>query len=243
MGLLAGAVAAWSCLTLFLLHPGPFLAAAPRAFSYIQFPWRVESILSLLAAILFCICARVLPARQSVQASVLVLGLLLVATVPGFKRARRLDFSVSAESLNRELAHSRGGEGFTFLGEYFPKSYPLAQKNRFFMSDVATTNARALSWRQTEYHEYRLETDCGPDAKAAVPLLAYPFWRAVTAGGETVKLGQVHGYLVARLPQGHNTVIFRRVYPAPYWWGWVLSLTGLAALTGMALMDARRLRR
>ena len=223
----------------------------PEKFGYLQFPWRLLSLLALVHGLACALFGGEFLRRQ--QTLLWVACAVVAFSVPTFannrtlhKDAMNLVFEnkgvVTASVFETDFSHRMGG---TAIAEYTPKDFPvwtLRENWQQFELPPAgfAEGSGSIEVLEKKPGHWRVRITSTGDSIAYIPTLYYSFWKAETTTGEPLELFSSNGFLAFRL-KGSPTpmeVEFRRFYPWFYPLGWSISLTALT-LIGILLLPIR----
>jgi hypothetical protein len=223
-----GFAGACACTLLFMLFPKSFLGLLPHHYTYLQYPWRLLSVLPVFAGPLAACCADHLD-RRAPDWSMLVVAILLVAEVPSFYHSPRLTFDFDAGHITGDAARAQGDRGLTDLAEYMPREYVHEPGQYYHIEQPESQNCQVLDWKREEgltRCTVRVQS-AAPRGQVTLPVTYYQFWH-VSAGPPDVKMSCDRGFLRLDLPAGNTNVEIRRHYTTPYNIGW--AVTGVSAV-------------
>lgn len=232
----------WWLLLGFMLVPGPVLAVLPKAFGYIQFPWRVLGIMGFLAAASMA-CS--LASRRSPLLTWAALGILVVALLgAGLEPYLRPEYT--SAGLERRLASGRIPHGLTSSSEYLPRSVPgfagpyiraRSALSREIRSAPRATEDVVVRSFVRRGSASRLVVDARRSGSVVLPIIYYDFYRAQSEVGRLATRDSL-GLLTLAVPEGqHEVRIDERLTPV-YWVA--LAITAASCLAGMMIAWRRR---
>jgi hypothetical protein len=205
--LVSVALVAYVLYLAFMLQPGFFLRRLPKAFGYIQFPWRLMGPIALLTAIVVGVLAASRMFPRWVRYSVVVICALVAVTVPRFQK--EADYLQTDERAIVAGIATNGDRGFTALGEYAPNDIDSFDLDRELVSAPEVRGSgRVLRWERRHGDVYAtVSVDSDTPSTVVFPILYYDFYR-VAGADRTVN---VQGLLGARvLPGQHRLHVSHR---------------------------------
>jgi hypothetical protein len=195
---LLAALALSSLLLLaFACAPGPFLAVLPDGVAYVQFPWRVLGLAGLCASLALPLALHVLLPGPRARAAAAVVGVLAVASVPGFERRPLTRPEWTAGFLSRDFLAATGGRGYTVQAEYLPRGYEPGMP----LPAPSVSSGRVLGL-QRDGAAVCVRLDAPQAATLTLPLFAFDFQRARDAAGRALDVGAAGPWLTLALPPG-----------------------------------------
>lgn len=239
------AVAMAFVYTLFTVTPELF-RFLPTQFSYIQFPWRALGLAITMLAAAMAWGAMSLRRHRHGRHAWIALCALFILSPSGDLRFRDYDFRYDESSYTKDerAAHFMAGIGYTVLGEYAPRSFvrdprlglrpAVAPKLQVVQGVVGS-----LGFERTGPGQAILTVDAPGPARIRLPLMHYPFWRAVDGRGRQVEILGSHGLVELRLTPGITRISLTRFYPPVQIMGMIITMVSLVLLT---VVVARRRR-
>ena len=233
----------------------PLFELVPLA-GYIQFPWRLLTLVGLATAILTGALVRSFPARFGARplAALLVVGLSAYAGVARLAPGQTLvdDGYLAAEgALASELADA--GVATTWFGELIPATVPVAGQGALRRAvlygdglapaspDPADLDVEVRTWTPTTIRA-RVVAD-RPD-QLLVHQFFYPGWVATVDGRPTpVRAGGRLGVLAIDVPAGAHDVELSFGWTGPRLVGLAVSAVALGGLILLVGLPMRRVRR
>jgi hypothetical protein len=233
-----GLTAAWLCAIAFMISPGGFVAVLPAAFSYIQFPWRLLGLSAVLACSALAIFIASLP-RRGRQAAVIAVS-ILAAAVPGYQRSKRTLPAVTAGALSDSTLHAEGRLGYTALGEYLPRSMPVADAAAVIeVGPVLEGRGEIVAWRRAA-DAVSVQVVNAEPVDLILPVVRYDFIRVVDHD-KALPSGDAQGRVLVHLSPGRHSL---SAQPGVTRWSWAgLSISGAGLVLWVAALQRRKGRR
>ena len=236
----------WWLLLGFMVWPAPVLSILPRAFAYIQFPWRVLGPMGFFAAAsLGCSLAA---ERNRWLTTGMAVALVLAVFQAGLS-PHTMEGWTSARFEQRLLTRPVR-RGLTGSSEYLPRTVPglagpyeramQALGRRIVGAPYVSPGLVVKSFtRRGSSSEVVLE---GPDPGTVIlPIIYYDFYSATRSDGVRVTPDDSLGLLALTVPEGRHTIRIEERLTPVYYVGFGLSL--VSAVLGMAYAVRRRSRR
>jgi hypothetical protein len=232
-------LALWLGCLVFMMAPLPFLLVLPRAFGYIQFPWRLQGVtlfLALAATALFLARLPILPRLGRVLAGAAV---VLALATPPFEQRTDLITEWNDAILTPGLLLRGGTLGYTRLGEFLPRTHAArAWLPRVLHLPLPDAHVQVLD-ASREGSRWRARVDAPEGGTLVLPLVAYDFYRASRDGARALETFSEDGLLGVRLAPGSYTLTVEPGSSPPQWLGFGL---GVAALGGVLFLSRGRRR-
>lgn len=237
---LAKALAAlWLGCLVFMMAPLPFLLVLPRAFGYIQFPWRLQGValfLALAATGFFLARLPILPRLGRVLAGAAV---VLALSTPAFELRTDRISEWNDATLSPGLLLRGGSLGYTRLGEFLPRSHAVrAWLPRVLQLPLPDAHVQVLEATR-EGSRWRARVEAPQGGALVLPVVAYDFYRASRDGTQRLETFSEDGLLGVRLAPGSYTLTVEPGSSLPQWLGLGL---GVAALGGVLFLSRGRRR-
>jgi hypothetical protein len=236
-------LAPWWLLFGFMLAPGIPLAVLPKAFGYIQFPWRALGPMGFFAA---ASVACSLAAERSSRLTLAVAGVLIVAVFSaGLEPYLRPEWTGPA--LERRIASRPIPHGLTSSSEYLPRSVPgfagpyiraRSALNRAIRgAPYGSEGVVVLSLvRRGSTSEVIVESrDSGV---VTLPLIYYDFYRAESSAGRRLTARDSLGLLTLTVAPGRQTIRVAERLTLVSWLG--LAITAASCLAALGYAWRRR---
>jgi hypothetical protein len=232
--LVSVAVVAYVLYLAFVLHPGFFLRPLPKAFGYIQYPWRLMGPIALLAALVVGVLAATRFFPRWVRYSVVATCALVAVTVPRFQREAAY-LQTDESGIVASIA-ANGDRGFTVQGEYLPNGIDPYDVGPHLISAPEVRGAgHVLQWERKHGDVYATVRVDAPST-VVFPVLYYDFYRV----GGAARTINVQGLLGARVAPGEHTLRVSHGPTAVNLVGFAISFLSAALL--VLLARSRRFR-
>jgi hypothetical protein len=229
-------LAPWWLLLLFLVEPHVLLAVLPAQFGYIQFPWRVVGLMSLLAVASFaCSIAATRERWTRVAAFALVVFVIARAGV-----APSVIPQWTSAYLEQQMGQGRKF-GLTGRSEYLPRTVPgpgadydgalQALLGRIAAAPRASAGVRVESLERRGSASDLVVTAESPGT-VVLPTIYYDFYTARLAGGARLPTRDSAGLLAIEVPAGRQSIAVREGPTTVTWVGLGISLATLLILGG-----------
>jgi len=192
--LVSTAFVAYVVYLAFMLQPGFFLRFLPKAFGYIQYPWRVSGPLAVLAALVVGVLAASRFFPRWVRSSTIAVCALVAVTVPRFQKEASY-MQIDERGIVASIA-TDGDRGFTVQGEYLPNAIdPYNVGPDLVPAPEMRGGGRVLRW---EHKHADIYATVRADATSTVvfPILYYDFYR-VSGANRTVNVRGLLGAVVS----------------------------------------------
>jgi hypothetical protein len=235
----------WWLLFGFLLAPGIALAVLPKAFGYIQFPWRVLGQMGFLSA---ASVACSLAAERSRWLTMTATGILFVGVFgAGLEPYLRPEWTGAA--LARRLASRPVRYGLTSSSEYLPRSVPgfggpyiraLNALSREIRSAPRGSEGVIVRSFVRRGSASELAVESRDSGVVILPLIYYDFYRLESATGDRLKAQDSLGLLTVAVGPGRHIIRVSERLTFVSWLG--LTITGLSCAAGLAHAWRRRMR-
>jgi hypothetical protein len=236
-------LAPWWLLLGFMLAPGIARAGLPKAFGYIQFPWRVLGPMGFLAA---ASVACSLAAEGSRWLTAAAAGVLIVAVFgAGLAPYPRPEWTGAA--LARRVASRPIPHGLTSSSEYLPRSVP-GFAGPYIRARVALNRAIRSAPRGSEgvtVHSFvrrgstsELVVESRDSGVVILPIIYYDFYRAESAVGGRLAARDSLGLLTLTVAPGRQTIRIAERLTLVSWLG--LAITAASGLAGLSYAWRRR---
>jgi hypothetical protein len=217
------AVAGWLLCLAFMLYPSAFFLVLPKAFAYIQFPWRLLGLTAFLAPTSIAILGHCLKLSSVARAFLVAGSLLLLLTVPGYQKEKQVRDDWVNQALTEDFVQSNAIVGATERGEYLPKDLIVrilrtSPDGRRDLETLETDLEHALIKQPQingeasilSYQKQGLgitaEVNTRSDSRIVFPLLYYDFYRAETDGSKELKTFSAEGLLGVEVPSGNHSI-------------------------------------
>jgi hypothetical protein len=192
--LVGSAFVAYVVYLAFMLQPGFFLRFLPKAFGYIQYPWRLMGPLAVLAALVVGVLAASRFFPRWVRSSTIAVCALVAVTVPRFQKEASY-MQIDERSIVASIA-TDGDRGFTVQGEYLPNGIdPYNVGPDLVPVPEVRGSGHVLRWDRKHGDVYVTVT-ARATSTVVFPILYYDFYR-VTGANRTINARGLLGAVVS----------------------------------------------
>lgn len=236
------ALAGWCAAVAFMVFPKAFLPLMPPQYQYIQFPWRLLGLTTLLAAVGFAGFSRVFWHAPGRRIGFFLLAVIVSMAVSPVFQHKSLRQETDNQSITPDsIRASTDFRGTSAAGEFLPRSFPIEQARNFVPpAPAAGEGATIHAWRRKDPNSWELDIASPHDTRAQVPLAYCRLWRARTEAGVPLAMEPAKGLIQIRIPAGNTVVIVERATPSAVKLGLAISLVSLVLLAVGFSVSRRR---
>jgi hypothetical protein len=231
----------WWLLLVFLVEPGVFLSILPKAFGYIQFPWRVLGLMGFFSAASLAIS--IAAAQRPWLTSVAAGGLILATLQAGLQPHTRPEWT--APAMEQRLLTRQVRRGLTGASEYLPRSVrglagpyerALQAWGRQIHGAPYVSPGLTVHSFTTQGSSREVTVESRGSGTVVLPLTYYDFYEATNGNGARLTPADSSGLLALTVPAGRHVIRITEVLTPVYY---VALLTSLLSLALLAWREAR----
>jgi hypothetical protein len=231
----------WWLLLVFLVEPGVFLTILPKAFGYIQFPWRVLGLMGFFSA---ASLATSLAATHRAWLTAVTAGALILATLQaGLVPHTRPEWTATA--MEQRLLTRPVRRGLTGASEYLPRSVrglagpyerALQAWGRRIVGAPYVSPGLTVRSFITQGSTRELTVESRGSGTVVLPVTYYDFYVATSANWVRLTPADSSGLLALSVPGGRHVIRITEVLTPVYH---IALLISLLSLTLLAWREAR----